>query len=77
VLRDEVNDMKMLSSVIAAASLFLTVGSLLVIGGAAFALILFFPLFVLALVVVLAALEDTTVREHNPSMSPSGWRDQR
>ena len=76
MLRDEVTEMKMLSSLIATASLFLTVGSLLVIGGAAFALFLFFPLFVLVVVVVLAALKDTTVRDHNASRSPTGWRDQ-
>jgi hypothetical protein len=69
--------MKTLSSLIAGLALFLTVGSLMVIGGAAFALLLFFPLFLLALVVVLAGLEDHTVRQHNPSMSATEWRDHR
>jgi hypothetical protein len=32
-------------------------------------------LFLPALVGVLAGLDDRTVHQHNPSMSPSEWRD--
>lgn len=48
--------------------LFLTVASLLVIGGALVALLLFFPLFLLAVIGVLSGLEDSTVRQrkHGP-----------
>ena len=42
------------------ATLFLTVASLMVVGGAIFALFLFFPLFLLALVGVLAGTADRT-----------------
>jgi hypothetical protein len=66
--------MRTLSSFIAVVSLVLTVASLLVIGGAVLALFLFFPLFLLALIGVLAGLEDREVRQHNPSMDPGGWR---
>jgi uncharacterized membrane protein len=59
---------------IAVAALALTVASLAVIGGALFALMLFFPVFVLALVCVLAALEDHTVQQQNPSMDGTSWR---
>jgi hypothetical protein len=59
---------------LAVSSLFLTVGSLLVIGGAILALFVFFPLFLLGLVGVIGRLPDRTVRERNPSMNPSEWR---
>jgi hypothetical protein len=52
-----------------------TFASLLVIGGVVFALFLFGPLFLLALVGVLAGLEDRAVRQHNPSMNPREWRE--
>jgi membrane protein implicated in regulation of membrane protease activity len=58
---------------LAVAALFLSAVSLLVIGGVVFALLLFFPLFVLALVGVLAGLDDRAVRQRNPSMNPRGW----
>jgi hypothetical protein len=67
--------MRALSSLVAVVSLFLTVVSLLVMGAAVFALFLFFPLFLLALVTVLTGTDDRTVRQHNPSMNPKGWRD--
>jgi Sec-independent protein secretion pathway component TatC len=67
--------MRTLSSLVAIGSLFLTVASLLVLPGVAFALFVFFPLFLLALVGVLAGLEDNNVRQRNPSMDASGWRD--
>jgi hypothetical protein len=66
--------MRTLSSLVADIALFLTVGSLLLIGGAILALFLFFPLFLLALVGVLAGLDDRTVPQRNPAMNPGGWR---
>ena len=66
--------MRTLISLVAVVSLFSTVASLLIIGGVVFALLLFFPLFLLALIGVLAGLEDRTVHQHNPSMNPGGWR---
>jgi hypothetical protein len=59
---------------LAVATLFLGVAFLAVIGGAAFALLLFFPLFQLALLGVLAAVPDRTVRQHNPTLDARGWR---
>ena len=35
----------------------------------------FFPLFLLGLAGVLAGLEDRTVRQHDPPLNPTGWRD--
>jgi hypothetical protein len=67
--------MRTLSSLVAVVSLFVTFASLLVIGGVVFALFLFLPLSLLALVGVLTGLEDRAVRQHNPSMSPREWRD--
>jgi len=61
-------------TLLAVAALFLAAGSLLVVGGVAFALLLFFPLFLLALVGVLAGIENHTVRQHDPSMDARGWR---
>jgi hypothetical protein len=59
---------------LAVTALFLTVASLPVPGGAVFALFVFFPLFLLALLGVFAGLEDRTVKQHNPSMDPTRWR---
>ena len=68
--------MRPLSSLVAVGSLVLTVASLLVIGvGALFALLLFFPLFVLALLVRLAGAENRAVPQRNPSTNPTRWRD--
>ena len=67
--------MRTLSSLVAAVFLFVTFASLLVIGGVVFALFLFGPLFLLALVGVLAGLEGRTVRQRNPSLNPREWRD--
>jgi hypothetical protein len=47
----------------------------MVVGGAIFALFLFFPLFLLALIGVLTGLNNRTVHQHNPSMDPGGWGD--
>jgi hypothetical protein len=55
-------------------ALFATVVTLPIVGGVLFAF-MFFGLFLLALVGVLAGLEDRTVRQHNPSMDPRRWRD--
>jgi hypothetical protein len=66
--------MRTLSSLVAVISLLLTVASLMVIGGAVFALLLFLPLFLLALLGVFAGLEDRTVRQHNPTMNGTKWR---
>jgi hypothetical protein len=66
--------MRTLSSLVTVISLLLTAASLMVIGGAVFALLLFFPLFLLALLGVFAGLEDRTVRQHNPSMDGAKWR---
>jgi hypothetical protein len=66
--------MRTLSSLVAVISLLLTAASLMVIGGVVFALLLFFPLFLLALLGVFAGLEDRTVRQHNPSMDGTKWR---
>jgi hypothetical protein len=59
---------------LAVAAFFLTVVTIPVVGGVLFAF-LFFGVFLLALVGVLAGLEDRTVRQHNPSMNPTRWRD--
>ena len=65
--------MRTLSSLAAFVSLILTV-AFVPIGGVLFAMV-FFGLFLLALVGVLGGLEDRTVRQHNPSLNPRGWRD--
>ena len=67
--------MRTLTSLVATVSLLLTVASLVVMGGVVLALLLFFPLFVFALVGVLAGLEDHTVHQHDPSLHPRRWRD--
>ena len=67
--------MRTLSALVAVAALVLTIATLPVIGGVLLALFLFFPLFVLALVAVMAGLENQTVRHHTPSMNPTAWRD--
>jgi hypothetical protein len=67
--------MRTVSSLVAVVALVLSASSLLVIGvGALFALLLFFPLSVLALLGVLTSLEDRTVRQHTPSTDPTRWR---
>ena len=67
--------MRALSSSVAVVSLLLAAASLIVLGGAVLALLVFFPLFLLALVAVLSGLERRTVRQHNPAMDPRTWRD--
>jgi hypothetical protein len=56
------------------AALLVTVATLPVVGGVLFGLFLF-GLVLLALVGVLAGLEDRTVHQHNPAMNPRRWRD--
>jgi hypothetical protein len=66
--------MRTLSSLAAVISLILTVAFMPVVGGVLFAMV-FFGLFLLALVGVLGGLGNRTVRQHNPSMNPREWRD--
>jgi hypothetical protein len=65
--------MRALSSLVALSALGLTVVMLPVIGGALFAMV-FFGLFVLALVGVLAGVDDHAVRQKNTPTDPTGWR---
>jgi hypothetical protein len=67
--------MRAVSSFVAVTSLFQAVAFSMIIGGAIFALLLFFPLFLLALVGVLTGLTNRTVDQHNPSMDPGAWGD--
>jgi hypothetical protein len=67
--------MRTLSALVAIAALLLTVATFPIIGAVLFALLLFFPLFLLGLLGVMAGLEDQTVRHHTPSMNPTAWRD--
>jgi hypothetical protein len=66
--------MRTLSALVAFAALLLTVAALPIVGGVFFALFLFFPLFAIALVAVIAGLDDLTVPHHAPSMNPTAWR---
>lgn len=59
---------------LAVLALFLAVASLMVVGGVVFAALLFFPLFLLALVGVLAGLQDRSVRQHDPVLDGRSWR---
>jgi hypothetical protein len=65
--------MRALSSLVALVALGLTVVMLPVVGGALFAMV-FFGLFVLALVGVLAGVDDHTVRQKDVPTDPTGWR---
>jgi hypothetical protein len=67
--------MRTVSALVAVLALFLSIAFPLVLGGVIFALFLFFPLFLLALVGLLDTFEDRTVRQHDPSMDPRGWRE--
>jgi hypothetical protein len=55
--------------------LLLMVASLALLRGAAFALIPFFPPFLLARLGFFAGMEERTVRQHNPLMDGREWRD--
>ncbi|MGH2779868.1 MAG: hypothetical protein ACRDLA_00330 [Thermoleophilaceae bacterium] len=62
-----------MSSLVAVASLFGAVALTPVIGGVLFAFVLI-GIFLLALVGVMAGLEDRTVRQRDPDMDPTRWR---
>ena len=55
-------------------SLFAAAAMVPVVGGVLLALPLI-GLFVLGLVGVLGGVEDRAVRQHDPPMDPTGWRD--
>jgi hypothetical protein len=65
------------SALVAVSALLLSIAFPLILGGVIFALFLFFPLFLLALVSLLDTVDDRTVRQHNPSADPRGWREKR
>jgi hypothetical protein len=67
--------MRTVSAIVAVSALFLSIAFPLILGGVIFALFLFFPLFLLALVGLLDTVDDRTVRQHNPSVDPRGWRE--
>ena len=67
--------MRTLSAFIAISSLLLGIASIATLIGAVLALFVFFPLSLLGLGGVLAGLMDSEVRQHNPSMNATGWRD--
>jgi hypothetical protein len=69
--------MRTVSGLVAVSALLLSIAFPLILGGVIFALFLFFPLFLLALVGLLDTVEDRTVRQHNPSVDPRGWREKR
>jgi predicted ABC-type exoprotein transport system permease subunit len=68
--------MRTVSALVAVSALFLSIAFPLILGGVIFALFLFLPLFLLALVGVLNTFEERTVRQHDPSVDPRGWREQ-
>jgi hypothetical protein len=61
-------------SVVAVGSLFAAVALVPVVGAAPF-VILLLGQFLLALVGVIGVQSDRTVRRHEPSMNPRGWRE--
>jgi hypothetical protein len=63
-----------MSALIAVTSLFLLVATLAVFGGVVLAPFIF-GLFALALVGVLGQVPDRSVRQHNPDLDPTGWRE--
>jgi hypothetical protein len=65
--------MRTLSALIAIGSLLGAVAFVPLIIGALVSLILV-GAFLLALVAVLSGLEDHSVRQHDPAMDPTGWR---
>jgi hypothetical protein len=66
--------MRVFSAFVAVASLLVTVALLPLPGGVLFAMFSF-GLFLLALGGVFAGLENRTVRQHDASTDPRGWRD--
>jgi hypothetical protein len=67
--------LRTLSALVAVGALLLAAASAPVIGAVVFALLLFLPLFLLALVGVLSTLENRTVRQHETVMDGRRWRD--
>jgi hypothetical protein len=65
--------MRTFSAIVADVCLFLGTAALLV-GGAVFTLLFFFPLLLLALAGVLTSFDDRTVRERYPALDQDGWR---
>ena len=65
--------MRILSALIAIGSLLGAIVFVPLIVGVLLSVILV-GLFLLALVGVLSGLEDHTVRQHDPAMDPTGWR---
>ena len=66
--------MRAVSTLLAVMSLFLAVALVPIVGGILFAFVLF-GVFLLALVGVLGGLENRDVRQHEPVMDPTRWRD--
>jgi hypothetical protein len=66
--------MRTMSSIVAVSSLLLAVAFVPIIGAALITLV-FLGLFLLAMVGVFSGVEDRTVRQQNPSMNPTRWRD--
>ena len=66
--------MRMISSLIAVASLFLAVAFVPVVGAALIVLLLF-GVFLLALVGVFSGLDNRTVRQHDPALDGRRWRE--
>jgi hypothetical protein len=58
---------------VAVLALFLSIAFPLVLSGVVFVLILFLPLFLIALTGVLRTGDDRSVREQKPSMDGEGW----
>jgi hypothetical protein len=65
---------RMISSLVAVGSLFLAVAFVPVIGAALIVLLLF-GVFLLALVGVFSGMDDRTVRQHDPILDGTRWRE--
>lgn len=65
--------MRIISSLIAVGALFGALALTPVLGGVILGFVLL-AVFLLALFGVMAGLEDRTVRQRNPSMDPTAWR---
>jgi hypothetical protein len=67
--------MRTLSALVAVVALFLAAASAPALGAVVFALLLFLPQFLLALVGVLSTLENRSVRQDETVMDGRRWRD--
>jgi hypothetical protein len=65
---------RMISSLVAVGSLFLAV-AFVPVGGAALIVLLLFGVFLLALVGVFSGMDDRTVRQHDPILDGTRWRE--